>query len=76
MSLVQGIELHLVPAVSPLPCAGQVAPVPSDPRVLFSYSPYYFYCLSVTLAVLPPFFWLMGHSSNRCFYAVSKTELH
>lgn len=75
MSLVQRIELHLVPAILPLSCTGQVALVLSDPHVLFFYSPYYFYCLSVTLTVLALFFWLMGHSSNRCSYAVSNTEL-
>lgn len=52
MSFVQRVELHLLPAVLPVPCTGHVALFPSDLILLF-YSPCYFYYLSVPLTVLP-----------------------
>lgn len=46
MSLAERTELRLVPAILPLPCAGRVALVPSDPRVLFSPLPTIFLSVS------------------------------
>lgn len=38
MSLVQRLELHLVPAILPLPCTGHVDLLPSDPHSSFLLS--------------------------------------
>lgn len=38
MSFVQRVELHLLPAILPVPCTGRVALFPSDPHSSFLLS--------------------------------------